>query len=66
MENVIKNKKPQQRISYKDAMRIKEKIIKEFKDPCHNATEYIEDYAEANQLFINDNVVNEIIKKLTR
>jgi hypothetical protein len=55
-----------QRVAKKDAEVILKKLIKAFNDPCQNATTYQEDYAGASQQFINRDVVDQLIEKLTR
>lgn len=55
-----------QRVARKDAELMLEKLIKDFRSPVQCATIYEEDYAGASKLFINEDVVQELIKKLTR
>lgn len=64
-EEKIKNKK-QQRVSYKDALVIKDKLIMDFKNPTQNAISYVEDYAGGSDSFINNSIVDDLIRKLTR
>lgn len=63
---MLTKEKKQQRVSEKDALLMKEKIINEFRDPCQTATCWSEDYAGASSRFINEQILDEIIKRLTR
>lgn len=55
-----------QRVSYSDALKMLDKSIAEFKHPTDVATTYVEDYAGGSSAYLNEEMVKEFIKKLTR
>jgi len=58
--------KNSQRVSEKDAHTILNKLIADFNIPLQSATSFDEDPYGGNQMHINHNIVDELIKKLTR
>ena len=58
--------KSKQRVSEKDAEIILNKLIGGFKDKYNTAITFVEDYAGGSQSYINEDIVKELIKKLTR
>lgn len=55
-----------QRVSKEDALRILEKLISNHTDKLYSSVEYVEDYAGGSQRFINEDIINSLIKKITR
>lgn len=67
-QQILKTNKPPklQRVQGKDAKIILEKLISNFQDKMFNATTYEEDYAGGSRMFINSDIIDDLIKKLTR
>jgi len=55
-----------QRVSEKDAHIILEKLIKDFNTPLQCATSYDEDPYGGSQRHINESIIDDLIKKITR
>jgi len=55
-----------QRVSYSNAIDILEKAIKNYKSKLYPATTFVEDWAGGSEEFINREIVEQLIKKLTR
>lgn len=58
--------KPKQRVSYSSAIDILEKAIKNYESKLYPATTFVEDWAGGSNQFINREIVEQLIKKLTR
>jgi hypothetical protein len=65
-EAIATQSKPKQRVAEKDALTMLEQLKGNFKDTLQPAYVFNEDYAGGSEEFINERVVKQLIKKLTR